>query len=116
MREDHYLAKRIIKFGYFVSFPYIHNVDDSRVRLWRSVLDMALADMLRGEEFVNRESGEEEGAWEELLDWFITGSEHDFSTVCYLSGLPEWGVRQKFNEILFGDLPKELRYGTNLPE
>ena len=91
MIRDRKLAKRITKYGYFRNWPTRNNYYPEHLKLWRSVLDMALADLLCGAEYYAESQDnnveDEELTWESLLEWFDMEDE-DFQFVCTMAELP----------------------------
>lgn len=114
------LAQSILKSGYFTRLPIINNTVDSEIILWRTVLDVALSDLLKGEKYFREDSGIVGAAefvdtsipvsitvscymgpvtWDGLVEWFDLDND-DFITVCELAGLPPDGVYKKIQGML----------------
>lgn len=107
MRNDPELAKKVLKRGYFTRLPHRYE-NFSQVQMWRSVLDMALADLLRGKEHYNtvwKEPGDEEWlSWSSFVssaEPWLSPTNEDFNIVCNYSLLQPDQVYRRFMTILY---------------
>lgn len=89
------IGKSVLKRGVFKKLPIIDPLIEPETQLWRSVLDQALSDLIKGESHFHEEPQE----YQELIEWFDESNE-DFISVSQLAQLGPKIVYYKMTQIL----------------
>ena len=89
-------SQDILKRGYFSRLPVCDNKIEPEFRLWRTVLDLSLSDLLKGKSNFRDDVSV---TWDGLIDWFAV-SGYDFMMVCELAGLDSNMVYKKMTKVV----------------
>lgn len=89
-------SQDILKRGYFNRLPVGDLKIEPEIRLWRTVIDLSLSDLLKGQSNFKDETSV---TWDQLVDWFQV-SGYDFMMVCELAGLDSNVVHKKMTKVI----------------